>query len=314
MQAEAGRLLIADESVLYLDFESDPASVVERLRRMGVADISIMKNFHYVRPESAPYTVPERSAWRALLDGSYALVVIDGVTDALTMFGHATKDNDGIAVWLRDVPRKLADRTGAAVVLIDHVTKEGATRGRFAIGGQAKMAGLTGAAYLVEPVEPLGIGMTGIVTLRIAKDRPGRVRSHCGIFRKHDRTQEAARLNVDSRGEQTIVSVQPPSSHGGEPTMFRPTTFMERISRVVEANPGLSQNLISGQVQGRKKEVICALNVLITEGFVSVQPGANRSQLHNSIKRYRQANDPVSDRYEGTDSPGVVTSESVSPR
>ena len=89
------------------------------------------------------------------------MAVIDGVTDALGVFGCLTKDNDDVARRIRKVPKMIADRTGAAVVLIDHVTKDAGNRGRFAIGGQAKMAGLTGAAYTVDVIDPLGRGMRG---------------------------------------------------------------------------------------------------------------------------------------------------------
>ena len=125
------------------------------------------------------------------------------MTDALGIFGCSTIDNDDVAGWIRTVPKQIAARTGAAVVLIDHVTKDTSTRSRWAIGGQAKMAGLTGAAYTVEVVRPLGRGMRGEVVLRIAKDRPGAVRPHCGSFSKKDRTQEAARIVVDSTGRAT---------------------------------------------------------------------------------------------------------------
>jgi len=135
-----------------------------------------------VRPGANPLLVEsEGAAWRQLLARSYALVAIDGVTDALTMFGHATKDNDGITAFSRDVPRRLADQTGAAVVMVDHVTKDNDSRGRFAIGGQAKMNALTGAAYTVDVAEPLGRGMRGVIVLRVAKDRRRRPAVAAGL-------------------------------------------------------------------------------------------------------------------------------------
>ena len=137
----------------------------------------------------------------------YALAVIDGVTDALGIFGCSTIDNDDVAGWIRTVPKQIAARTGAAVVLIDHVTKDTSTRNRWAIGGQAKMAGLTGAAYTVEVVEPLGRGMRGEVVL---KDREGPSRGGASALRvvqARDRTQEAARIVVDSTGESPTVSI-----------------------------------------------------------------------------------------------------------
>lgn len=85
-----------------------------------------------------------------MLTGRYALAVVDGVTDSLGLFGYSTKDNDDVSAWARELPRRIADRTGAAVVVVDHVTKDADSRGRFAIGWQAKLSGLTGAAYTVE--------------------------------------------------------------------------------------------------------------------------------------------------------------------
>ncbi len=85
--------------------------------------------------------------------------MIDRVGNALGIFGFATKDNDDITAWMRLMPRKIAARTGATILMVDQVTKDSDTRGRFAIGGQAKMAGLTGAAYTVEIAKPVGIGL-----------------------------------------------------------------------------------------------------------------------------------------------------------
>lgn len=78
-----------------------------------------------------------------MLARPYDLAVIDGVTEAFAVFGVSSVDNDEVTTWGRQVPRKIAQRTGAAVVVVDHVTKG---RGRFAIGAQAKMSYLTGAS------------------------------------------------------------------------------------------------------------------------------------------------------------------------
>src|SRR5690606_2761547 len=82
--------------------------------------------------------------------------------------------------------------------------------GRFAIGGQSKMASLTGAAYTVEVAEPLGVGRRGILSIRVAKDRPGLVRGPGGAFRASDRTQAVAKVTVDSTPEDgPMVSFDP---------------------------------------------------------------------------------------------------------
>ena len=72
-------------------------------------------------------------------------------------------------------PRWLA-RTGAAVVLVDHVTKSQEGRGRWAIGSERKLWGLDGAAYGFESLVPFGRGKTGLVKITVAKDRCGHIR------------------------------------------------------------------------------------------------------------------------------------------
>jgi len=82
------------------------------------------------------------------LDGVYGLAVIDGVTDSMGLFGLFGKDADDVARWHRTLPKAVASKTGAAVVCVDHVAKDSQTRGRFALGSQHKMAGLTPTAKL----------------------------------------------------------------------------------------------------------------------------------------------------------------------
>lgn len=237
----------------------------------------------------------ERAAWEAVLATEYALVVIDGITDALTVFGKGSLDNDDIAAWSREVPRAIADRTGAAVVLIDHVVKNKANQGRFAIGGQAKLAGLTGAAYTVEILQPLGTGMRGSVGLRIGKDRPGQVRNLCGAFRKGDRTQQAARIVVDSTGERTTVTVEPwdaNSPHGSSGGEFRPTVLMQRVSRVMEtATEPMTKSAAVKVAGGKKETVLLAFDILVQEGYLVAQGDRRGYPLYVSSRPYSEANE-----------------------
>jgi hypothetical protein len=228
-QTECVRLLNRNEEVLYIDFDSDDRSVVDRLLEFGADPQSIADHFHYLQPEVKPESSDDRRAWEEMLSAKYVLAVIDGVTDALGVFGCSTNDNDDVARWIRQVPKLIASHTGAAVVLIDHVVKDPSNRNRFAIGGQAKMAGLTGAAYTVEVIAPLGRGLRGEVVLRIAKDRPGEVRRNCGSFKNRDRTQEAARIIIDSSTDRAMVTIGAPRACGDEDcgghNCFRPTSL-----------------------------------------------------------------------------------------
>ncbi len=304
-QVEAVRILTAGGRVLFVDFESDAGSVVARLVEFGAHRQQIVAGFTYVRPELKPSAnAAEAAAFMAHLRQRFDLAVIDGVTDSLSLWGAETKDNDGITGWARELPKAIADRTGAAVVLIDHVPKDGDSRGRFAIGGQAKLATLTGAAYTVEVAQPLGRGLRGVVVLRVAKDRPGYVRGRCGSMRASDRTQEAARVVIDSTGPAPVVTVEAPRQSTGDPEhtqAFRPTAIMERISRAIEdADDALSFNRINAEVAGREQYIRTALAHLVAEGFLAVEPGARNATMHRAVKPYRQTADPASDVYQGS--------------
>ncbi len=300
LQAEAARQIELGNRVLYIDFESDALSVVGRLRSFGCKRADIAAHFDYRRPDARPDSLLERAEWMEMLEQTYTLAVIDGVTEGLSLFGYSTMDNDDTAKWLRSVPNMIAAKTGAAVVLVDHVTKSAQDRGRFALGAQAKMAGLTGAAYVVEVVEHLGRGCTGVVKLSIAKDRPGAVRQRCGASHKTDRTQVAAIVTVDSTGDgPTVVTAAAPADHDTvAPGKFRPTALMERASNVVAQGQRPGSRELVRLIGGHKPSAEDAIAALIAEGFIQVERNGNRHE-HAFVKAYTQAEDPRSDRYLG---------------
>ncbi|MEA4944536.1 MAG: AAA family ATPase [Propionicimonas sp.] len=288
----ASELLKGGQRVLYVDCESDPVSVVGRLRLFGATPAQITAGFFYVHPEADPRLAGELRAWVQLLRQAFDLVVIDGVTNALGLAGGESKDNDQVTRWMYSVPGQLATRTGAAVVLIDHVTKDAQTRGRYAIGGQAKLAALTGAAYVVEiDGHMVAPGKKGVIALKVSKDRPGYVRARSGTFRPGDRLQLAAKVLIDSTGEQPIVRVLPPDHMDGDPAApadFRPTTLMEKVSKLLEnsADP-LSKAAIESAKLGNTDMVRKAVAFLVAERYVTTAPGLRNSVLHTSVKPYR---------------------------
>lgn len=193
------RQVLADPNggdVVYVDYESSAADVVGRLMMLGVPAEVLRVRFRYVHPDLAAHRSP--GGFEGLLATTQALVVVDGVTDALGTEGLSLLDNDEIGTWHRRVLRPLAVRTGAAVLLVDHVTKSADARGRFAIGGQHKISAIDGAALLAEVTEPFGRGMRGVARIRISKDRPGGLRPHGGEFRAADRTQDVAVFVLDA--------------------------------------------------------------------------------------------------------------------
>lgn len=277
-QYVAAQELIAKRKVIYIDFESDAFDLYKRLLLLGVSNEEISSHWTYIKPESArnifdPY-------WRAILEPGTSLVVIDGVTEALTMWGGETKDNDSITRWMRDFPRKIAGESGAAVVQIDHVTKNAETRGRFAIGGQAKLATVDGAAYLIEPLEAVAPGRVGQLTMRVTKDRPGYIRSISGFYRKSDRTQEATCITIDSVNPSAINFTLSKPLEEEEIVQQREDRLSAEIMSFIAANPMCSKNMVTKAVTGAAATIGERINQLLNEGKLQDLSDNNRPRLY----------------------------------
>ncbi|WP_218711568.1 AAA family ATPase [Arthrobacter sp. BF1] len=289
MQHVSAGLIMNSQHVLYLDFESDPGSIVERLLMLGATRDAIAEYFVYLQPETDPdRSVRDLAALSDTLGAHhYALAVIDGVSEAMAVVLGASKDyNEAAIEWNLKMPRKIADRTGAAVVQIDHVTKSSESRGRFAIGGQAKMSALTGAAYSIDVVKPLGRGLLGELVLRIGKDRAGHLRGKGGKF-SADRQQEMARIIVDSTGEKMVMTVNAPIA---EPTERQAKSLlMERVGAFLAGLPvgheGASISTIKREVTGNDKAIAEAVRVMIEQGNISKKTKGQAS-LHQLATPY----------------------------
>lgn len=304
--------LDTDGRVLYIDFESDAPDVTGRLTALGTGREQLLSDaFAYVRPEASPHTFAEAPEFAQLLTQDWTLCILDGVTEALGLSGKSTMDNDEITAWMRDIPRTIARATGAAVILVDHVVKSQEGRGRFPIGGQAKMAAIDGTGYLVEPLTALGQGLDGSLTIRVTKDRPGTVRAHAGDWRKTDRTQEAARIRLDSStGDgSTRITVQPPeygemqARDNDQP--FRPTKVMEKVSRILETmREPLSLNKVSEMyresgAKAKRTTIIEGINLLVESGHVAETEGPRNARLFRSASVYRSHTDSLSGDFTG---------------
>lgn len=287
MLAVVVETIAAGGRVLFIDYESDPATVVDRLVKMGADPSELADHLDYVQPQTDPVNGPylEASAWSAVKATRYELAVLDGVTEALSVSGVASIDNDEVTGWIRRVPRALARSTGAAVVLVDHVTKSAEGRGRFAIGAQAKLAALDGASYIVEPLAPLGVGMCGRLAVRVAKDRPGRVRGHGGAWRKSDRTQAVAVAVIDSTNPERIAYQLDPPAKELDPEAAAAVATDDLHNRILEwirdrpEPPTLKQ--IKSAVRGRGESIAEAVDALIADGTITVRAGPRNARLHS---------------------------------
>ena len=266
--------------VVYVDFEDTLAGVIARLVALDVEPQRILTLFHYVRP-SEPLGPEGRHALAGLLSRTLpALIVLDGLTEALTLHGLTLESNRDVAHFLELIPRFVA-RQGPAVIIIDHVSKDKDQRGRWAIGAQHKLAGVDGVAYGLEVVKPVVRDGDGLVRLIVAKDRPGHVRRTA-----HEKKTAA---EICTRSEKNLLTLTVTTAGGHGPGAdWRPTTQMERVSRWLELHPGSSGRLVESSVTGKGPTVRTALKCLVADGNATVEDGPRGSILYRVVSPYRE--------------------------
>jgi len=268
--------LAVDHHVIYCDFEDGPESVVERLRALGATVEQITSHLTYVNP-AGPFDELAKEAMEEAIarKGAPTLAIIDGVTEAMGELGLDPIKGPDVAAYFASSPRWLA-RTGAAVVLIDHVTKSRENRGRWAIGSERKLSGLDGAAYGFEMIRPFGRGKTGSVKVTVSKDRCGHVRQHEGAGKV------IAIMELKSWPDGGVTaSLEVPKAAESDGS-FRPTWLMEKMSQAIADHPGLSARALREAVKGNNETKALALELLVNEGFVEVEVGSNRQHKHVS--------------------------------
>jgi len=299
----AAARLDAGQSVLFLDYESDPAQVVARLLALGAGRDALVRLFDYRRPEVGVDRAA--GAFAELLTTRYGLVVVDGVTDAIGLAGGSITDNDETADWIRRVPERIARVTGAAVVLVDHVAKAaGAAPSRYAVGAQQKLGKIRGVSYYVEPRVPIAPGEIGELAVIGTKDTQGQVKRH-GVALPGGRMWAAARVMIDATDpERLAVRILPPFEAAGSAVDVgvrgaayeRVPALMERVSRVLEtAGEEISSTQAAKATKpfggGRKELLLLALQALVREGYAT-RRASGVAQLHKSVTPFREAADP----------------------
>lgn len=167
--------LFAGHHVVYLHFEeSDPLDIIEKLRVCGAGTDAIRKLFHFVGADEALGVDRLRAT-------QPTLTVIDGVNEAMSLFGQKAREEDGVSVFRRAVVKPFtvpysANRRGAATLSLDHVVKDKEGGGRYALGSGHKINVVNGAVFLLENVQPFGRDIRGSSKVYVTKDRPGYLR------------------------------------------------------------------------------------------------------------------------------------------
>ncbi|WP_068325018.1 DnaB-like helicase N-terminal domain-containing protein [Janibacter terrae] len=269
--------------VLYVDFEDRPQTLIARLRSLKCPDHLITRHVRYIRPHVA---LDPAAATRLDAHASgTTLAVVDGITEAMTLHGLSLMDNEDVARWLALIPHRLAAH-GPAVLQIDHVVKNSDSRGRYAIGGQHKLAGITGAAYKLLTVKSFGKQAHGHAKLVIDKDRHGDIGPN---------GTTVAELHMDATDLRENAPIRAwldhPTQSVDDDGHFRPTTLMVRVSDFLAKSNGVSGNAIRTGVRGKKDSIDDAIAALVAEGHIRLEDAPRGGSFHYLVTPFTDDRD-----------------------
>ncbi len=285
-------VLKTDGRVVYVDFEDDERTIVGRLKTMGLLPARLTADadqFRYVRPEGA-HRVEWLQDLLSFKSETHAdLVIYDGVTEGMQLWGLDPLNQNAAAEWRR-LLIKPAMAVGAATLCTDHVVKNREARGQYAIGAQHKLAGLNGAQFLMERVDPFGRGLKGRSRVLVSKDRNGGLRQHGkpvegapGITYLGDLVGDAG------NGEMESLIFWPPrdaEEHGEDEAPEPPAADLTKvIAQVRNVLLGKTKpqtfNDINSRVTFGASKLRQALARMEDDGSIIVADGPNRSRLHS---------------------------------
>lgn len=170
--------MVLGERALYIDFEDDVDNVVARFKILGATDAMLDELFTYIGPEENLRTNPCAQVYlEEQLDLGPAIIICDAWNAAMVCEGMDTTTQADVITWSKRFLRQLA-RSGAKVVVLDHVPKDSMNVTKGGIGPQAKRAEIDGCQLRADEGVRLAPGAFGYIVLSVDKDRNGGVRGH----------------------------------------------------------------------------------------------------------------------------------------
>ena len=282
----AAQELVRGEAVLWIDLEDTEATATDRLLALGVPLQTIDDKFIYIRPEEGLDDDAEAALAQLLQMRRPSLIVVDSTNEFIHLHGGQGTSSD--SVYTQDLHIHLRNFAswygaagpgeGAAVVAIDHVTKNIETQGSYAIGTERKISGLDGAAYKVTLKERFGVGRTGTALLEVIKDRPGRVDS----LASGTRVVAKLILASDQSTGRVSASLVGPTSTDGQPV----EDMMQQVSSMLSSEPsGLKKGELTRHFKDKSHELEDALRRLKKEGHIVIEQ-IGPAKLHKLVRPY----------------------------
>lgn len=257
--------------VWWIDLEDDALGVAERLVDLGADPEYVERYFRFVHPTDPLDTDSRASLLERLEADQPALIVVDSAGEWMSLESVNPNYDNEVAAFYRTCVGPFT-RSGAAVVAIDHVPHEASDKLR-AIGSQRKLAAVSGAAYLVEPLVEFGRDRIGRARLKSAKDRLG----------TYPRGTIAAEFTLDATTKPYTVQLAEPETRADEDEM---PPARRKLLEAVQAleTPSTRNQLVDWIAENhghglRRPTVSTELNNLHRAGLVDKLESAGQATL-----------------------------------
>ena len=269
------------QRALFIDYEDDPGGIAERLVLLDLTDEEVAL-VDYRNPTTGIGMGIEQLEREAEAN-TYALIVIDSTGEAMAAGGIDSNADADVARWFAVVKHLARLPGGPAVIVLDHVPKAADAPSNFAIGSQRKRAAVTGAAYRVDTLKEPAKGRDGRLKLTVAKDRAG----------NRPKGATAAIVDVHTEDQRLRFELHLTDAQAAEAAgqKFRPTVYMERLSRWLEDNPHSTKRAVIAGTTGKREVLEIGLDALVDEGFVKIEPGAHGALRCTVVRMFRELDD-----------------------
>ena len=258
--------------VLWWDFEDKPGTLHDRVKALGELGLVKGPNIAFVdyalkevdELGKAAQALARAIGWLAEA-GQYSLVVIDAAESS-----GAPSDGAPVTEWFKNMidPFRLRKRS-VGVLALDHVPKRRQDRPRGAIGSQAKLAKVDGAAFGLSG-RPWTKTEDGVMTLKLEKDRPGDVPGHMG--------SRVATITGRTVNGKLIISIDPPTNNDDDDGLDMPMLLLAAIAGAGDEGVR-GVKVLYDMVTGKGTHKQQALKELIEEGSVR-QITSGKAKVH----------------------------------
>lgn len=268
--ATASQMMLRGGKTLYWDFESTLEQYLYRLQLYGLEQEHAIGSHYWGAMSVKEPTIT--ALVELIRRDSIGVVVIDSVNRIMGAMGLNYESGPDYVKFTNMCVDPIRAE-GVCVILIDHVVKSREQRGRYATGSEQKL-GQVDASFHLETISPFAPGTTGVMGIRVAKDRSGGVRSATygnGTLRRWG----LFHLKEEPGGGKE-VSIEPwidPRRAAKDDKAFRkpyPSGLMKAISDVlVEFAVPMPDQAIHAWVEATQKDFSLALNLLVERNVVA---------------------------------------------